>query len=417
MKSAVTHPIFFVFFWFVLSMNLVKAQIQVNGTVRDANSNDVIPYANVYLKGTHLGTVANASGEFGINVEGDDKILVFSSIGFLSKEIVIKELDFENGEINIYLENATYVLNPVVVPNADLILKEAIKRIPQNYSSDYMELTTFYRELIKKNNAFVDISQGVLKIYKAPYLVRERGDPKYEDQISVQKGHRLTNYTRNDTLAFKVMGGPTTMMRLDIIKNPGSILSEQSITLYEYNISGIQTIDGRRSYELSFKQKPEADVDELLYEGTIYIDEKSFAIAGITFTMPQESLGIAAENLIIQRPSLAILTHEKLYYEVRYRVAGGLWYLDYVRNEIEMKVNWRRKLFNSHFRAVTELVVTDKREGKPDLHAVEERAFSRHKNLFSDQIKGLEDTEYWEDFSIIRPEEDLKKAIKKISNN
>lgn len=389
---------------------------EINGLILGEEDKKAISYSNIYIKGTYAGTVANSEGEFYIkvSVENFDKILVFSSLGFEALEIPIASFSEDSKEHKIYLKNTAYLLAAVEVPNSDLILREAIDKIPQNYPQEYSELTTFYRELVKKNKSYVDISQGILKVSKNPYTESKRQKKASQDRITVQKGHKISNYAKEDTLAFKVMGGPNTMMLLDIVKNPGSILGENHTSDYAYDFEGIQQIDGRRSYVLSFAQKgPEKLV---IYEGTIYIDEKSFAIAGVTFSVPDHLLAIAGNELIQQKPSLAELTPMKLAYEVRYRESGGKWYLDYVRNEIEMKVNWRKKLFNSRFNATTELVVTDKKPlgGRiSDLGAIT----ASEKDLFSDQVNVLQETAYWEDFSIIRPEEDLKKAIRKIGKN
>ena len=54
----------------------------------------------------------------------------------------------------------------------------------------------------------------------------------------------------------------------------------------------------------------------------------------------------------------------------------------------------------------------------PDQKGLDQiKVISLRNKLFTDQIQSLEDTKYWEDFSIIRPEEDLKKAITKIIND
>lgn len=389
----------------------------IQGTVIDQEDERPIPYTNIYIKNTFLGTVANSDGTFLIKIpeHHNEDTLVISSIGFKVLETKISDLTVSDTEHTFRLQNSAYLLNPVQVPNADLILREALLKIPQNYTSEYLILTSFYREVVKKNNDYVDLSQGVLNIAKVPYVYENKKFNNDRDLIGVQKGHRINNYKGRDTLAFKVMGGPNTMMLLDMVKNPGSVLSKEYINNYEYFFDGIVNINGRRTYVLEFHEIQPADV--WLFEGKIYIDEKSSAIAGVTFSMPESLLSTAGAALIQQKPSLAILTPLKLAYEVRYREQKGKWYLDYVRNEIEMKVNWKRRLFNSKFNATTELVVTNKH---PTLkHELPEysQKISKRQKLFSDQIQSLEDTQYWEDFSIIRPEEDLKKAISKISRN
>ncbi|WP_109699144.1 SusC/RagA family TonB-linked outer membrane protein [Chitinophaga deserti] len=66
----------------------VLAFKQVTGVVRDALSNAVIPGVTVMIKGTSKGTTSNGEGRFSLEAnEGD--VLVFSAIGFKTKEITI----------------------------------------------------------------------------------------------------------------------------------------------------------------------------------------------------------------------------------------------------------------------------------------------------------------------------------------
>ena len=60
----------------------------VRGKVTD-DSGQPIPGVSVIEKGTVNGTATDAEGQYTINVEGDDAILVFSSIGFVSQEISV----------------------------------------------------------------------------------------------------------------------------------------------------------------------------------------------------------------------------------------------------------------------------------------------------------------------------------------
>ncbi|MFY0599229.1 MAG: carboxypeptidase-like regulatory domain-containing protein [Cyclobacteriaceae bacterium] len=416
-------PIRAIFFLFIVATfaysleSKGQSSNELNGIVLDESGKDPIANANIYLKGSHLGTISNSDGKFSIKIPKDylDGVLVFSSIGFDVLEIAISDFSFDDKELKIILKNSIYVLNPVQVYNSHLILKEAINKIPVNYPEEFQGFTAFYREVIKKNKSYVDISQGILNISKTPYSNTGKKYFRERDRISVRKGHRITNYSKRDTLAFKVMGGPYTMMLLDIVKNPGVVLGAAYFEHYEYGFEGIEIIDGRRSYILSFKEKLEADV--ALYEGKIYVDEETLAIAGLKFSMPDESLWLMKDNLIQDKPSSSVLTPKKLAYEVRYRESGGKWFLDYVRNDIVMKVNWSRRLFNSTFNATTELVVTDKRPVEDQLVKYDAKMSTRYQDLFSDQVYELQNSEYWEDFSIIRPEDDLKKVLSQIAKN
>jgi Ca-activated chloride channel homolog len=70
----------------LLTAFLPKAQVQVTGYVLDDKGNPII-HATVMEKGTSMATTTDNKGYFSIKVASEKSILVFSSVGFASKEI------------------------------------------------------------------------------------------------------------------------------------------------------------------------------------------------------------------------------------------------------------------------------------------------------------------------------------------
>jgi TonB-linked SusC/RagA family outer membrane protein len=72
------------------AMDLKVAQRQkVTGTIVDGSTGEAIPGVNIIIEGTTLGTVSDLDGKFSIDVPGQDAVLVFSSIGYLSEKIMV----------------------------------------------------------------------------------------------------------------------------------------------------------------------------------------------------------------------------------------------------------------------------------------------------------------------------------------
>ena len=59
-----------------ISTVLVLSQIRVRGTIVD-NKNEPLVGVNVMIKGTNRGTVSDSNGEFSIEVQDQNSILVF----------------------------------------------------------------------------------------------------------------------------------------------------------------------------------------------------------------------------------------------------------------------------------------------------------------------------------------------------
>ncbi len=86
------------------------AQVAVEGKILDKNSEPVIG-ASILEKGTSNGTVTGINGQFSIVVSGPTAILQISSIGYVSKEVLVGN----NTQINLTLEDNILQLNEVVV--------------------------------------------------------------------------------------------------------------------------------------------------------------------------------------------------------------------------------------------------------------------------------------------------------------
>ncbi|MCO5946535.1 TonB-dependent receptor [Mucilaginibacter sp. RT5R15] len=67
-----------------------KPPINIKGTVVD-DKGKFLPGASVKVKGTNLGVITNAQGEFEIKNVPDDAILMVSFVGYVTREISVKE--------------------------------------------------------------------------------------------------------------------------------------------------------------------------------------------------------------------------------------------------------------------------------------------------------------------------------------
>lgn len=98
----------------ILAVGLPQGQAQdteVSGTVVDAETENVLPGVNILVKGTTQGTSTDADGTYTLNVPSLADTLVFSFVGYETKEIPI---DGRN-EINVSLVSSTMKGEEVVV--------------------------------------------------------------------------------------------------------------------------------------------------------------------------------------------------------------------------------------------------------------------------------------------------------------
>jgi TonB-linked SusC/RagA family outer membrane protein len=98
---------------FLLCITFILAFAQtkkISGTVKDASTNEGIPGASVFVKGTNTGTVTDANGAYSIEA-GEGAILIIESVGFAKQEVAVGS----NNILNITLQSDDVKLGEVIV--------------------------------------------------------------------------------------------------------------------------------------------------------------------------------------------------------------------------------------------------------------------------------------------------------------
>lgn len=85
--------------------------ITVKGRVVDANDGTALPGVNILVKGTSIGSVSNADGQFSISVPSLESVLVVSFVGYKTLEVPVQGRE----SLTITLEADVIALGEVVV--------------------------------------------------------------------------------------------------------------------------------------------------------------------------------------------------------------------------------------------------------------------------------------------------------------
>ncbi len=83
----------------------------VTGTVVDATSGDPLPFVNVVIDGTTRGAATNIDGEYSIDVDGPESVLVYRFLGYITQELTVGN----RSVIDVQLEEDSNILDDVVV--------------------------------------------------------------------------------------------------------------------------------------------------------------------------------------------------------------------------------------------------------------------------------------------------------------
>ena len=82
----------------------------ISGKISETTDGRLLPFVNVTVKGTSVGTTTNADGLFSIDVPDGSNTLVFSYVGYATQE---KALD--GSTASVMLEASNNTLDEVVV--------------------------------------------------------------------------------------------------------------------------------------------------------------------------------------------------------------------------------------------------------------------------------------------------------------
>jgi hypothetical protein len=75
-------------------------------------------------------------------------------------------------------------------------------------------MNAFYRETVKQDDQYINVSEAVIEILKAPYQNSFRND-----LVRLEKGRQSPEVQPFKWMNFKLQGGPFTITQLDVVKN------------------------------------------------------------------------------------------------------------------------------------------------------------------------------------------------------
>ncbi|QDA59984.1 carboxypeptidase-like regulatory domain-containing protein [Hymenobacter jejuensis] len=107
---------------------LTEEPIVLRGRVIDQQENQPLPGVTVLLKGTQIGVASGADGTFELAIpqemrlaQGDDLVVVISSVGYERKEIPVK--DFSSGTLLFALDSRALTGLTVVTVGSLIVYK------------------------------------------------------------------------------------------------------------------------------------------------------------------------------------------------------------------------------------------------------------------------------------------------------
>ena len=175
------------------SANQQEQKITVSGNITD-NDGGALPGVNITIKGTTVGTSTDFDGNYKLNVDSEDAVLVFSFIGYVTKEIEVGN----KTNINVVLSEDVTGLDEVVVVGYGTVKKSDVTGALSSVTSEELNEIPVYNvnQALQGKAAGVDIVNTGFSASSSP-MVRVRGnrsikannDPMYViDGIPIEAG-------------------------------------------------------------------------------------------------------------------------------------------------------------------------------------------------------------------------------------
>lgn len=279
----------------------------ITGQIINGEDKEPLPFASIRLKNHPIGTISNENGDFDFYIPKSKRndTLSISFIGFNSYEVPVSNID---RELNIVLTPSTNVLDEVILTEKDPLdyIRKALERLSENYPQNEYQSIAYYREKFIENGAVINKEEGVFKTYYPKAIdsaknqhqlllykpeenpqqfqfMREWFEEKQEKRKkkAIKKGEEFDEEDYDSELDMD-MGGPESVIDLDINNERDNYLNPKHFKKYEYSFGEETSLNGERLVTINFKAK--RTIDHKKDSGKILINTEDYAIVSIEQT-------------------------------------------------------------------------------------------------------------------------------------
>ena len=151
------------------------AQIIIEGTIKDMDTKEGLPFSHVYIEGTSTVAVSDIDGVFAISVplEEAEKKLVISSMGYNNFEQTPAEIQ-ANQTKEFLLKSVVFDLDIAVVRSPEKILGDALSKLEENYWSEPFMVEGFYRKAALEDNKFAFLTEAIIQYHNKGFHKKDK---------------------------------------------------------------------------------------------------------------------------------------------------------------------------------------------------------------------------------------------------
>jgi len=159
-----------VFFCAICFSHSTFAQLTIQGTVKDKETKEGLPFAHIGIQGSATVVVSDLDGVFSITIPANEmgKIFVVSVVGYENFEMPVKEVQSKKIK-EFLLKSASIDLAEAVIRSPEKILSDAIDKIKENFWSEKLMVEGFYRKAALEDNKFAYVTEAMVRVSNEGY--------------------------------------------------------------------------------------------------------------------------------------------------------------------------------------------------------------------------------------------------------
>lgn len=147
---------------FICTISIAQNKGTISGVLTDKESNNAaLPFANVLIKGTNISVNTDIDGKYSLNVNPGNYTIIFSFVGYETKEAPVTVKAGETVVINQILSSGSFTLKDVVVKSTANKEKETALLLDQK-NAVVIKQSIGAQEMSRKGVS--DVEEGLTKI-------------------------------------------------------------------------------------------------------------------------------------------------------------------------------------------------------------------------------------------------------------
>ncbi|WP_029270649.1 TonB-dependent receptor [Flavobacterium sp. KJJ] len=147
---------------FICTISIAQNKGTISGVLTDKETNnEVLPFANILIKGTNISTNTDIDGKYSLNVNPGTYTIIFSFVGYESVEKPVTVAANETVTVNQVLSSGGYTLKDVVVKSTANKEKETALLLDQK-NAVVIKQSIGAQEMSRKGVS--DVEEGLTKV-------------------------------------------------------------------------------------------------------------------------------------------------------------------------------------------------------------------------------------------------------------